>query len=228
MFWIINEFDFLDGINELPTVGCLRYPQRRIPVNLPTYLNFAIFTLTNYHFMKNQFFKLLAAVLLTATLTTNAFAQKATVGKIWSPAKANSWYAQHKWMSGADFIPSTAINQLEMWQADTFDPATIDKELGYAEGIRFNTMRVFLYSLAWQQDKAGFKKRVDQYLTIANKHIYKPCLCFLMIAGTPMPKLVYNLRQKQVSIIRVGCRTPVTGKQNPVKPLCLKRMLKML
>jgi hypothetical protein len=128
--------------------------------------------------MKNQFFKLLAAVLLTATLTTNAFAQKTTVGKVWSPAKANSWYAQHKWMSGADFIPSTAINQLEMWQADTFDPATIDKELGYAEGIGFNTMRVFLYSLAWQQDKAGFKKRVDQYLTIANKHYIQTMFVF--------------------------------------------------
>src|SRR4051812_31187235 len=109
--------------------------------------------------MKKQFFKLFAGVLLTATLCTNAFAQKPEVGKVWSVTKANSWYAQHKWMSGADFIPSTAINQLEMWQADTFDPATIDKELGYAEGIGFNTMRVFLYSLAWQQDKAGFKKR---------------------------------------------------------------------
>jgi hypothetical protein len=65
-------------------------------VNSTTYRNFAIFTFTNYYFMKNQFFKLLAAVLLTATLTTNAFAQKTAVGKVWSVTKANSWYAQHK------------------------------------------------------------------------------------------------------------------------------------
>jgi endo-1,4-beta-mannosidase/predicted small lipoprotein YifL len=126
--------------------------------------------------MKKIFANLLAAVLIV--LTINACAQKAPAGKIWPAAKANAWYAQHKWMSGSDFIPSSAINQLEMWQADTFDPTTIDRELGYAEGIGFNTMRVFLYSLAWKQDKAGFKNRVNQYLTIANKHGIKTMFVF--------------------------------------------------
>jgi len=126
--------------------------------------------------MKKTSTSLLAVLLIVLALNTSA--QKAPAGKIWTAAKANTWYAQHTWMSGADFIPSSAINQLEMWQADTFDPATIDRELGYAQGIGFNTMRVFLYSLAWKQDKAGFKKRVDQYLTIANKHGIKTMFVF--------------------------------------------------
>jgi len=88
----------------------------------------------------------------------------------WTIEKANTWYAQHKWINGANFTPSTAINQLEMWQADTFDPQTIVRELGYAEGIGFNTMRVFLHSVAWKEDPKGFKARVNQYLSIANKH----------------------------------------------------------
>ena len=88
----------------------------------------------------------------------------------WPAAKANAWYQAHPWLSGANFIPSTAINQLEMWQAATFDAPTIDRELGWAEGIGFNTMRVFLHSLAWQQDPAGFKKRVAEYLALADKH----------------------------------------------------------
>ena len=91
-------------------------------------------------------------------------------GPRWTAEHANTWYAAHPWMTGANFIPSTAINQLEMWQASTFDPQTIDKELGWAEGIGFNTMRVFLHHLAWEQDKEGFKKRVGQYLDIADKH----------------------------------------------------------
>jgi hypothetical protein len=94
----------------------------------------------------------------------------AAVGQRWSIEKANAWYKAHDWMSGANFTPSTAINQLEMWQAATFDPATIDKELGYAEGIGFNTMRVFLHHLAWEQDPQGFKQRMSQYLDIADKH----------------------------------------------------------
>lgn len=91
-------------------------------------------------------------------------------GQKWSKEKADQWYAAHQWITGANFIPSNAINQLEMWQEATFDPETIDRELGYAEGIGFNTMRVYLHSLAYKADKKGFKKRVDEYLKIANKH----------------------------------------------------------
>lgn len=94
----------------------------------------------------------------------------------WSLKKANEWYAKHKWMSGANFITSSAINQLEMWQESTFDPKTIDRELGYAEGIGFNIMRVYLHSLAYKADPKGFKKRVDKYLEIADKHGIKTML----------------------------------------------------
>jgi endo-1,4-beta-mannosidase len=100
------------------------------------------------------------------------------VGTVWSVEKANAWYNQHKWICGSNFLPSTAINQLEMWQAETFDPATIDGELGFAENIGMNTMRVFLHSLAWKVDPDGFKKRVDQFLSIADKHHIQPLLVF--------------------------------------------------
>ncbi|RZK62616.1 MAG: 1,4-beta-xylanase, partial [Pedobacter sp.] len=125
-----------------------------------------------------QYFSYLLITLLG--LSTFAHAQETTpvVGKVWSIEKANAWYKQYKWINGADFLPSTAINQLEMWQADTFDAATIDKELGWAESIGFNTMRVYLHSLAWKQDKEGFKKRIDQYLSIADKHKIKTIFVF--------------------------------------------------
>ncbi len=108
----------------------------------------------------------------------NAYSQKnkkvSTVsnvpGRQWSKEKANDWYTAHKWIIGSDYIPANAINQLEMWQADTFDSAENDKELGYAENIGFNTMRVFLHSLAWKEDKEGFKKRINTFLNIADKH----------------------------------------------------------
>lgn len=96
----------------------------------------------------------------------------------WSVEKANDWYSKHEWMVGANFLPSTAINQLEFWQADTFDPSTIDKELGWARDIGFNTMRVSLHSLAWKQDPGGFKDRLDTYLTIAHQHGIKTIFVF--------------------------------------------------
>jgi hypothetical protein len=89
---------------------------------------------------------------------------------VWTVSKAKSWYAGKGWLRGCDFIPSTAINQLEMWQAGTFDTATINRELGYAQSIGLNCMRVFLHHVAWQEDPEGFKKRIGQYLTIADRH----------------------------------------------------------
>jgi len=90
--------------------------------------------------------------------------------RLWSKEKANLWYEKQPWPRGCNYIPSSAVNQLEMWQADTFDPKTIDRELGWAESIGFNTVRVFLHHLAWEEDPTGFTKRVNQYLTIAHKH----------------------------------------------------------
>lgn len=91
----------------------------------------------------------------------------------WTVEQANEWYSRRAWMVGANFIPSTAINQLEMWQADTFDPKTIDRELGYAEGLGMNVMRVYLHNIPWEQDAPGFKKRIDAYLAIADRHHIK-------------------------------------------------------
>ncbi|HEY0794388.1 MAG TPA: 1,4-beta-xylanase [Acidisarcina sp.] len=94
----------------------------------------------------------------------------------WSEQKANAWYATQPWLVGSDYITSDAINELEMFQAATFNPALNDKELGMAESIGMNTMRVFLQDQLWEQDPAGFKTRLDTFLSIAAKHHIKPLL----------------------------------------------------
>jgi hypothetical protein len=107
----------------------------------------------------------------------------------WTEERANAWYAQQPWPVGADFLPSTAINELEMWQADTYDPKTIDRELGWAEGIGMNTMRVFLHNLLWEQDAPGFQHRMDDFLTIAARHHIRPVFVLFDSCWEPFPKL---------------------------------------
>ena len=107
----------------------------------------------------------------------------------WTEAQANAWYVAQPWPVGADFLPSNAINELEMWQADTFDQATIDREQGWAEGIGMNTMRVFLHNLLWEQDPEGFKKRIDTFLTIAARHHIRPMFVLFDSCWDPVPKL---------------------------------------
>jgi len=114
------------------------------------------------------------------------FAQSA---QRWSEDKANAWYQQQPWLVGANYIPASAINQLETWQAATFDPRQIDKELGWAESLGMNTMRVFLHDLLWQQDAAGFKQRLDVFLAIAAKHHIRPMLVLFDSCWDPEPKV---------------------------------------
>jgi hypothetical protein len=128
---------------------------------------------------------LFSTLLIMQLVITNVFAQE----KIWSVEKANKWYAEHNWLVGCNFTPSTAINQLEFWQEETFDPKTIDVELGYAEKVGFNSMRVFLHYLVWQQNPEAFYKRLDQYLTIANKHNISTMFVFFDDCWNGFPKL---------------------------------------
>ena len=107
----------------------------------------------------------------------------------WSAQNANDWYKQQPWLVGANFIPSNAINQLEMFQAATFDPAINDKELGMAESIGMNTVRVFLQDQLWQQDSEGFKQRLDTFLGIAAKHHIRPLLVLFDSCWEADPKL---------------------------------------
>lgn len=88
----------------------------------------------------------------------------------WSINEAQKWSKSWGWLRGANFQPSTAVNQLEMFQAETFDTLTIDRELGWAEQVGMNCMRVFLHHVAWENDKEGFKNRLNKYLEISWKH----------------------------------------------------------
>ncbi|MGA0559643.1 endo-1,4-beta-xylanase [Larkinella sp. VNQ87] len=122
------------------------------------------------------------AILLCAS-TFVAMAQQ------WTAKQANDWYSRQPWLVGSNFLPSTAINQLEMWQAESFDPKTIDKELGYAESLGMNTMRVFLHDMVWRQDAKGFKNRINQFLALCAKHKIRPMLVLFDSCWDPQPKL---------------------------------------
>lgn len=132
---------------------------------------------------------LFAAFILFPVALTRAQAADAPAPARWTEARANAWYAQQPWLVGANYIPRDAINQLEMWQADTFNPTEIDQELGWAQAIGMNTMRVFLHDLLWQQNPKGFQQRINIFLTIAAKHHIRPVFVLFDSCWDPYPKL---------------------------------------
>lgn len=142
--------------------------------------------------MKNKFTLSLCFFLLFAIQGCKDTAQKKQISEplaeVWSIEKAQEWCNTIPWLRGSNFNPSTAINQLETWQAETFDTLTIDRELGWAEEIGFNCMRVYLHHLAWEIDKKGFKARMDKYLNIADQHGIKTIFVFFDDCWNPVYK----------------------------------------
>src|ERR1700754_544219 len=106
----------------------------------------------------------------------------------WSADRANHWYRAQGWLVGANYIPSNAINQLEMFQPGTYDAARIDAELGAARALGFNTMRVFLHDQLWAADRQGFQSRLSQFVGIASRHGIKPLFVLFDSCWDPFPK----------------------------------------
>lgn len=111
------------------------------------------------------------------------------IGLRWSEQKAWDWYNEQPWLVGTNFNPSTAINQLEFWQADTFDPQTIERELKWSADLGMNLHRVYLHNLLWKQDSVGFLNRLEDYLKISNKYGIKTMFVLLDDVWHPVPKL---------------------------------------
>jgi hypothetical protein len=126
---------------------------------------------------------LVAAVLLLAQEPGQCGQQR------WTANAANSWYSHEPWLVGSNYIPAYASNELEMWQAATFNPKRIDTELGWAESLGMSTMRVFLHDLLWKQDSDGFKQRIDTFLRICAKHKIKPLFVLFDSCWDPNPRL---------------------------------------
>ena len=110
-------------------------------------------------------------------------------GHRWSSEKAWDWYDKQPWYIGANFNPSSSINQLEFWQEDTFDPETIERELRWSEELGMNLHRVYLHNLLWAQDSIGFLNRLEIYLNLAQKHKIKTMFVLLDDVWHPIPKL---------------------------------------
>jgi len=129
----------------------------------------------------------LALLLLLAGCSTTSNPPTAPRSQ-WTPEQANAWCSKQPWLAGCNFSPSTAINQLEMWQADTWDPATIDRELGWAQDLGFTSVRVFLHDLVWKHDRQGLIERMEKFLQIADRH--KIGVMFVLFDGVwdPFPK----------------------------------------
>lgn len=135
-----------------------------------------------------KYLQLFLSLIVVPTLLAEELMEDTLHGR-WSEKRINDWYADQAWPVGANYLPRYAINQIEMWQADSFDPEIIEQELQWASAIGMNTMRVFLHDLIWEQDPDEFIDRIDTFLTIAQRQRIRPMLVFFDGVWDPDPYL---------------------------------------
>lgn len=131
--------------------------------------------------------KIIAVAAVVFMLHPHAEAVGQTIPGRWSEGKITYWYQRYTWIVGCNYIPSTAVNQLEMWQGETFDPETIERELRWASGLGFNTIRVYLHDLAWVADPDGFRTRINKFLDIAQGQKLQTIFVLLDDCWNPNP-----------------------------------------
>jgi hypothetical protein len=114
----------------------------------------------------------------------------------WTPSAAADWYTRQPWIVGANYIQSNTVNQIEMWQPETFDGDRVDLELGWAESLGINTLRVFLHELLWEHDAGALFSRMRKLLAIAEKHKMKVIFVLFDSFGDPYPELGHQRQPK--------------------------------
>lgn len=135
----------------------------------------------------NKYYFLVLVTLVLLSTSSCKIVPNNDTRQIWSKEKANEWYKNQPWLIGANYNPSSSINQLEMWQEETFDPTQIDEELGWAQDLGMNTMRVYLHDLLHKNDAEGLYKRIDEFLKIADKHHIKILFVLFDSCWDPFP-----------------------------------------
>ena len=89
-------------------------------------------------------------------------------------ATAASPSEDYSWIRGANYVPSYATTDVEIWLH--YDPDAIERELGYAEHLKLNSLRVFLQYLVWEHDPETFMANLEDFVTRCARRGIRPML----------------------------------------------------
>ncbi len=128
--------------------------------------------------------KIIALAVSLFLFSTCVFARE-----VWTDEQAKQWIAKQKYRAGVNYIPSYAVNQIELWQKETFDIKTIDREFALMRATGFNAVRVFLSDLVFESNPDGFMERFEEFLKTADKYGIGTMVVFFTNGGTDDAKL---------------------------------------
>ena len=125
----------------------------------------------------------------------------------WTKERAWEWYNAQPWIRGCNYMPASAANRVDQWQALGAEErfAEVERELALAEKVGFNTLRLIVEHQGfgvWLADPDGFRARFERYLQILAKHKLRA----IVVLGNDCsrPKELWELPKPGVQKYDVG------------------------
>jgi len=107
---------------------------------------------------------ILTARLLFSLTELHAADAPPSVAKAIAPTYRADW----RWVHGAVFVPTSAVNEAQQW--DEYDPVINDRELHYASLYGINCVRVYLHYFIYLKNKEALLNHIEDFLTRADKY----------------------------------------------------------
>jgi len=85
----------------------------------------------------------------------------------WGLGRTRAWTALLANVRGCNYVTSSAVNAIDMWQSGSLDLRAVDRELALARAVGLNSVRVFLPYLVWRSEQDHFLRHIDGFLAAA-------------------------------------------------------------
>ena len=98
----------------------------------------------------------------------------------WTCSQANEWYDKQPWFRGCNYVPSDCANRIDMWQSYQWEQhfETMAREFALMESIGFNSIRVILEFIVWEEEHDSFMERFERFIALADTHKIRVMVCF--------------------------------------------------
>lgn len=94
------------------------------------------------------------------------------MGERWSKERIWEWYNARPWIRGCNYMSADCANRVDQWQAYGFEERleTTERELALMEALGYNSIRIILEFVVWDEEHDSFLERFERYLEVCAKH----------------------------------------------------------
>ncbi len=103
----------------------------------------------------------------------------------WTKERAWEWYNNRPWIRGCNYMSADCANRIDQWQSYGFEERleTTEKELALMAELGYNSVRLILEFIVWDEEHDSFLERFERYISLCSKYGIS---CMIVLANDCM------------------------------------------